>query len=76
MDTHDPALTCSSKGCTADAVWALRWNNPKIHTSDRRKAWLACAEHLASLTDFLTARNFLRETEAIADFVPDEGPQA
>jgi hypothetical protein len=71
MDSLDTALTCSAKGCTAPAAWALRWNNPKIHTPDRRKAWLACEDHRASLADFLTARNFLRETEAIADFVPE-----
>lgn len=65
-------LTCSAKGCTAAAAWALRWNNPKIHTPERRKAWLACEDHKASLTDFLGARNFLRETETIADFVPEE----
>jgi hypothetical protein len=64
-------LTCSAKGCSSDAVWALRWNNPKIHTPDRRKAWLACGDHRQSLTDFLSARSFLRETEAIADFVPE-----
>lgn len=74
MDARDDAttLTCSAKGCSDDAVWALRWNNPKIHTPDRRKAWLACEGHKVSLTDFLSARNFLRETEAIADFVPEE----
>ncbi|GGO91438.1 hypothetical protein GCM10011584_25510 [Nocardioides phosphati] len=71
MDSPDIPLTCSAKGCAADAAWALRWNNPKIHTPDRRKAWLACEEHKASLTDFLGARGFLRETEPIADFVPE-----
>lgn len=71
MDSTDTALTCSAKGCPADAAWALRWNNPKIHTPDRRKAWLACDEHRGSLTDFLTARGFLRETEPIAAFVPE-----
>jgi hypothetical protein len=64
-------LTCSAKGCQADADWALRWNNPKIHTPDRRKAWLACSAHRDSLTDFLSARGFLRATEAIADFTPE-----
>lgn len=53
---------CSAKGCPADAVWELRWNNPKIHTEDRRKTWLACEEHRGQLTDFLGARSFLRET--------------
>lgn len=55
--------TCSAKGCQADAVWALLWNNPKIHTPERRKAWLACDEHRASLSDFLGARGFLRDVE-------------
>ena len=47
-------LTCSAKGCHADAEWALQWNNPKLHTPDRRKVWLACDEHRHSLGDFLT----------------------
>ncbi|CAM3787409.1 hypothetical protein [Nocardioides zeicaulis] len=54
---------CSAKGCQADAVWALLWNNPKIHTPERRKTWLACEEHRGSLSDFLGARGFLREVE-------------
>ncbi len=52
---------CSAKGCEQSAVWALRWNNPKLHTPDRRKVWLACAEHLDWLSSFLSARGFLRE---------------
>ncbi|MET0837429.1 MAG: hypothetical protein ABWY19_01520 [Marmoricola sp.] len=39
----------------------LRWNNPKLHTPDRRKVWLACDAHRESLADFLSARNFLKE---------------
>jgi hypothetical protein len=64
-------LTCSAKGCPADAAWALRWNNPRVHTPERRKAWLACDAHRQSLGDHLAARGFLRETEAIADFTPE-----
>ena len=52
---------CSAKGCTAPAEWELRWNNPKLHTPDRRKVWLACDEHRQSLADFLSARQFLKE---------------
>jgi hypothetical protein len=63
--------TCSTKGCRAPAHWALRWNNPKLHEPDRRKTWLACDEHLAYLSDFLKARNFLRETEPVADLLSD-----
>ena len=55
-----PAL-CSAKGCTALAVHELRWNNPKLHPPERRKVWLACAQHRQSLADFLGARGFLRE---------------
>jgi len=52
---------CSAKGCRAPAVWALRWNNPKLHTPERRKTWLACAEHRETLGNFLELRGFLRE---------------
>jgi hypothetical protein len=52
---------CSARGCTSPAAWALLWNNPKIHTSERRKVWLACDEHRGSLSDFLGARGFLLE---------------
>jgi hypothetical protein len=54
---------CSAKGCQAAAVWELRWNNPKLHTPERRKVWLACDGHRQSLGDFLGARGFLREVE-------------
>ena len=54
---------CSSKGCREPAVHELLWNNPKLHTPDRRKTWLACDDHRESLTQFLSARGFLRETE-------------
>jgi hypothetical protein len=53
--------TCSAKGCKQPAVHELRWNNPKLHTPDRRKVWLACEEHRQSLADFLGARGFLKE---------------
>ncbi|MGH8870253.1 MAG: hypothetical protein ACRDYU_19985 [Actinomycetes bacterium] len=54
--------TCSAKGCRATATWALRWNNPKLHTPERRKTWVACDDHREYLTTFLDARGFLRET--------------
>ena len=55
---------CSAKGCQADAAWDLQWNNPKIHTPERRKSWLACDEHRTSLSDFLGARGFLKDVVA------------
>lgn len=54
---------CSARGCQAAAVWELLWNNPKLHTPDRRKIWLACEEHRQSLGDFLGARQFLKDIQ-------------
>ncbi|MGN6781361.1 MAG: acetone carboxylase [Marmoricola sp.] len=62
--SHEPVI-CSAKGCTAAAVHELRWNNPRIHTPDRRKVWLACEEHKDPLAAFLGARDFLREIEPV-----------
>ena len=58
----DEVALCSARGCTAPASWVLAWNNPKIHTPDRRKQWLACDVHRDSLGAFLSARGFLRDT--------------
>ena len=60
-DGRDGPATCSAKGCQAPATYELRWNNPKLHTPDRIKIWLACEDHRQSLSDFLAARKFLRE---------------
>ncbi|MBT1001834.1 hypothetical protein KIH31_04390 [Paenarthrobacter sp. DKR-5] len=58
-----PARTmCSRKACREAASWKLLWNNPKIHTPERRKTWLACDEHVAWLQDYLQTRNLWRET--------------
>ena len=61
----DP-LVCSRKGCRAPAVWALAWNNPKLHEPERRKTWLACEQHRETLSGFLAARGFLRETTPLS----------
>ncbi|MBP2414589.1 hypothetical protein JOF48_003388 [Arthrobacter stackebrandtii] len=53
---------CSRKGCRADATTQLLWNNPKIHTPDRRKIWLACDDHVAWLEDYLKGRSLWKET--------------
>ena len=62
-----PDLVCSAKACRHHARWALRWNNPKLHTPERRKTWLACDDHRESLSQFLSMRGFLRETIEAAD---------
>ncbi|MBF4995141.1 hypothetical protein ITX31_13610 [Arthrobacter gandavensis] len=53
---------CSRKGCRADAEWQLLWNNPKIHTPERRKIWLACGDHRAWLEEYLQLRSLWKET--------------
>jgi hypothetical protein len=58
--------TCSARGCRNPATWQLRWNNPRLHTPERRKTWLSCDEHRAPLGEFLAVRGFLRETEPFA----------
>ena len=63
----DDELICSARSCTAPAVWAVLWNNPRLHTPERRKTWLACDEHRQSLSDFLAARNFLKEVVPVED---------
>ncbi|MDO9395227.1 MAG: hypothetical protein Q7T71_01635 [Herbiconiux sp.] len=52
------AEECSRAGCRQSALWRIEWRNPKIHTEDRRKVWLACAEHEEFLREFLAARDF------------------
>lgn len=71
MPDHATTDPCSAKGCQTPAVHALLWNNPKVHTPDRRKVWLACEEHRQQLADFLAARNFLKD---VVPFVPGQDP--
>jgi hypothetical protein len=63
-------LLCSARRCRADATWGLRWNNPRLHPPERRKTWLACAQHRESLAAFLDQRGFLRETVPVAELTP------
>ena len=60
-DDPDDELRCSAKGCRRSATYALHWNNPKLHTPDRRKTWLVCDDHRESLAAFLDVRGFLRD---------------
>ncbi|HEY8295514.1 MAG TPA: acetone carboxylase [Micrococcaceae bacterium] len=57
-----PRSVCSRKGCRSAASTQLLWNNPKIHTPERRKVWLACGEHTEWLEDYLRTRGLWRET--------------
>jgi len=67
------AAMCSRKACRAEATWQLLWNNPKIHTPERRKIWVACAEHRDWLEDYLQVRGLWKETVAM-DSGHESGP--
>jgi hypothetical protein len=56
------AAMCSRKACRSEASWQLLWNNPKIHTPERRKTWLACNDHRDWLEDYLQTRGLWKET--------------
>ncbi|MDQ6894991.1 MAG: hypothetical protein M3171_00030 [Actinomycetota bacterium] len=71
--TGGPRLLCSAKACRSAATTALLWNNPSLHTPDRRKVWLACEPHTPSLGQFLTARGFLRDTIPVAELTGGHG---
>ncbi|CAL8897922.1 hypothetical protein KVA01_16840 [Kocuria varians] len=62
-----PRAVCSRRGCRAPARWTLLWNNPRVHTPERRKAWLACDAHREHLADFLGQRGFLKSVEPFDD---------
>ncbi|WP_433217463.1 hypothetical protein ACQP00_09745 [Dactylosporangium sp. CS-047395] len=68
------SLICSAKGCRSQAVWQLLWNNPKLHTPDRRKIWLACDDHRVSLSEFLSVRGFLRSIRPVGETDPIDAP--
>jgi hypothetical protein len=49
---------CSRAGCREAATWKVNWRNPKIHSADRVKVWLACTDHVDFLRDYLATRGF------------------
>lgn len=51
-------LMCSRAGCTNPAAWRVQWRNPRIHSEDRVKVWLACDDHQEYLREYLAARDF------------------
>lgn len=69
---HTPVpRQCSRKGCRNGADWALLWNNPRIHTPERRKVWLACADHRDWLQEYLTSRGLWKQTVGV-DAIPGD----
>nr|PKY80615.1 hypothetical protein CYJ35_04570 [Pseudoglutamicibacter albus] len=69
-------MKCSRKGCKADATHVLEWNNPKVHSPERRKQWLACDEHLEYLSKFLSARMFLKNVVPVDQLNTPTDPRA
>lgn len=49
---------CSRAGCRQTASWKVNWRNPRIHSADRVKVWVACGEHVEFLRDYLASRGF------------------
>lgn len=52
-------------------MWVLAWNNPKLHSVERRKTWTACDAHVQGLTTFLETRGFLKQTVPYAEWPAD-----
>jgi hypothetical protein len=67
------SVVCSAKGCREVASHAVVWNNPKLHSADRRKVWLACDDHRQSLADFVGLRGFLIEVIPVEELTDADG---
>lgn len=65
---------CSAKGCGAPARHAVLWNNPKVHTTDREKAWHACDDHVQHLSEYVGVRGFLLRVELLPE-AAEEAPE-
>jgi hypothetical protein len=59
------AVKCSRAGCRSTAVGKVVWRNPRIHSENREKHWLYCAEHQVFLVDYLSTRGFFLRTEEL-----------
>ena len=71
-----PSGGCSRAGCREQATWRIDWRNPRIHTGDRFKTWLACDEHVDYLRDYLASRDFPVEVAALGVVVERLGAVA
>lgn len=69
----ETAIRCSSAGCTSAALWRINWRNPRVHTAERVKVWLACNVHRDHLTGYLSSRGFPVLVTAV-DVVPESVP--
>jgi hypothetical protein len=76
-DGEELPPTCSRAHCTHAATWRVNWRNPRIHSSDRVKVWLACDEHRGFLSEYLASRSFPVVVTPLAesvDALPDPAP--
>jgi len=51
-------VRCSRQACNHSPAFRVLWRNPKIHSSDREKVWLSCAEHREFFHGYLSQRGF------------------
>ncbi|WP_131104933.1 hypothetical protein [Ornithinimicrobium sufpigmenti] len=66
-------LVCSAKGCRATATRGVVWRNPRLHTPERRKVWLACPDHERHLAEFVQLRGFLLEVVDVDELGAGDG---
>lgn len=69
------SVQCSRAGCREAASWNVNWRNPRIHSADRVKVWVACDDHVEFLRDYLATRDFPVVVTALdvpVDRLPDE----
>jgi len=70
----ETAVRCSAAGCRGEASWRVNWRNPRVHTADRVKVWMACDAHRVSLSDYLSGRGMpvlVSERDTPVERVPD-----
>lgn len=67
--------TCSRAGCRKTATVRLDWRNPRIHSEDRVKTWLACPEHTEFLSEFLRLRDFPLAVRPLSEAAPTDSPE-
>jgi hypothetical protein len=70
----EAVVQCSAAGCREPAAWRVNWRNPRLHSPERVKVWLACTAHRDHLEGYLSSRGFpvvVTPVDVAADVVPD-----
>jgi hypothetical protein len=71
MTGEGETAVCSRAGCRSAARWRVDWRNPRIHTPDRTKTWVACDDHVDYLREFLAARSFPVSVSELPSVTPE-----